>query len=75
MKPFLHLAALILACLVTPFVVSAAAGPEYNLEELRYSTYLGGNGTERICDTALGPDGSIYVAGWTNSFFFPITPG
>jgi DNA-binding beta-propeller fold protein YncE len=33
-----------------------------------YSTYLGGSATDRIFAVAVGPDGSIYVAGSSESF-------
>jgi hypothetical protein len=43
--------------------------------ELIYSTYLGGAKDERIDGIAVDPQGSIYVAGSTNSPGFPTTPG
>ncbi|MFQ5650277.1 MAG: SBBP repeat-containing protein [bacterium] len=44
---------------------------------LVYSTYVGGNNTERVGDhaIALGTDGSVYVAGLSLSANFPVTAG
>ena len=42
---------------------------------LLYSTYLGGAAFEEARHVALGPDGSMYVTGFTNSPMFPSTPG
>jgi Beta-propeller repeat len=41
---------------------------------LVFSTYLGGSGTDQVNALALGPDDSIYVAGFTSSSDFPTTP-
>jgi len=41
---------------------------------LLYSTYLGGSSDDRGYGIALGGDGSIYIAGWTQSDNFPTTP-
>ena len=38
---------------------------------LVFSTYLGGSGEDRANDLALGPDGSIHLAGYTASANFP----
>ena len=38
---------------------------------LVFSTFLGGSGSDQINSLALGPDGSIYVAGSTSSADFP----
>jgi hypothetical protein len=40
--------------------------------ELVYSTYLGGSGYEQGNQVAVGLDGNIYVAGYTESSNFPI---
>lgn len=40
-----------------------------------FSTFLGGNGEERGQSVAVDAGGDIYVAGWTNSIDFPVTPG
>lgn len=42
---------------------------------LVYLTYAGGSQTDVVTSIALGPDGSVYVAGYTDSPDFPITPG
>lgn len=39
---------------------------------LIYSTYFGGTATDNIQGSAVGPDGNLYVAGWTNSSDFPL---
>ena len=35
--------------------------------KVEYSTYLGGSGNDQAFAIDVGPDGSIYVAGWTES--------
>ncbi len=48
---------------------------------LAYSTMLGGDGNDDLYDIAVGPDGTAYVTGWTDSLgagigvVFPTTPG
>ena len=43
---------------------------------LAWSTFLGGDaGGEAVYDVAVAPDGTIVVAGDTDSFDFPVTPG
>jgi hypothetical protein len=42
--------------------------------ELVFSTYLGGSGFDQVNGLALGPEGSIYLAGFTSSGNFPTTP-
>ena len=39
--------------------------------KVEYSTYLGGSGDDQAFAIEVGPDGSIYVAGWTESPDFP----
>lgn len=41
---------------------------------LVYSTYLGGNGIDEAQSIAADPDGFAYVAGYTSSINFPVTP-
>ena len=36
-----------------------------------FSTYLGGDGDDQAFGIAVGPDGSVYVVGWTESADFP----
>ncbi len=42
--------------------------------DLLYSTYLGGSAREIVESAALGPDGTLYILGWTHSTDFPTTP-
>ena len=42
---------------------------------LEYSTFLGGSGFDTVSSVAVGPRGSAFVAGWTDSFDFPATAG
>ena len=42
---------------------------------LVYSTYLGGSGAETAQAIAVDAAGNAYVAGYTNSLDFPVTPG
>lgn len=42
---------------------------------LSLGTYLGGSEKEYVTDMAIGPDGSIYVTGFTESDDFPTTAG
>ena len=42
---------------------------------LQGSTLLGGSAVDRITDMAVAADGSVYVAGWTESADFPTTSG
>jgi uncharacterized protein (TIGR03437 family) len=46
-----------------------------SLGSLAEATYLGGSGDDYALATAVSADGSIYVAGATNSPDFPRTPG
>jgi hypothetical protein len=59
---------------VPPSIV--ARDPEFG-RGFELGTYLGGSGYDHYGeeDLALGPDGSIYVAGTTFSMDFPTTPG
>jgi uncharacterized protein (TIGR03437 family) len=40
-----------------------------------YSTYFGGSGVDTAVGMAVGSDGSVYVAGQTNSTDFPVSAG
>jgi len=42
---------------------------------LEYSTFLGGTGEDYANNIAVDSSGSAYVVGWTNSKYFPATPG
>ncbi|MGO9084684.1 MAG: SBBP repeat-containing protein [Candidatus Sulfotelmatobacter sp.] len=42
---------------------------------LAYSTYLGGSGADAGNAIAVDSAGNVYVAGWTTSANFPVTPG
>jgi len=44
-------------------------------DRLLYSTFLGGDGTDRANSIALGPAGDTVIAGATNSAQFPTSPG
>jgi hypothetical protein len=68
----------------TPDAFDTTANGEYDatlsrfsadLSQLLYSTYLGGSGTDGAANSAIGADGSVTLAGVTNSADFPITPG
>ncbi len=39
--------------------------------KVEYSTYLGGSGDDQSFGIKVGPDGSVYVTGWTESVDFP----
>ena len=39
------------------------------------STCFGGNGDDRIMDVAYGPDGTLVVAGYSNSDIWSLPPG
>jgi len=41
--------------------------------QLRYSTYFGGENSERISDVSTGKANEVYIAGDTNSLLFPTT--
>ena len=43
--------------------------------KVEYSTYLGGSGDDQAFGIKVGPDGSMYVTGWTESPNFPTTDG
>lgn len=45
------------------------------LTRVEYASFLGGGNTDQIEGVAVGPDGTIYVAGYTHSHDFPATPG
>lgn len=53
------------------FVARLAAGGAH----LRYSTFLGGSGTDEGYAVALEVAGTVYVTGSTGSTDFPVTPG
>ena len=42
---------------------------------LRYSTYIGGSGTDQASDIALDSEGNVYIIGRTYSTNLPATPG
>lgn len=46
-----------------------------DLSSLLYGSYLGGAGEDRPTVVTLADDGSLYLAGWTDSTDFPATPG
>lgn len=39
---------------------------------LRYSTYLGGSGEDKVRSLALADSGAVFLAGWTGSSDFPV---
>jgi hypothetical protein len=41
---------------------------------LRYGTYLGGSGLDEATKVVVGPNGRVFVAGYTTSPDFPVTP-
>jgi len=45
------------------------------VDPLVYSTLIGSFGQEEPADVSVSPDGSVYVAGWTDSVGFPTTAG
>ncbi len=56
---------------VDAFLVKLSAGGE----RLLLSRYLGGSATDSGEAVAIDSDGNIFVAGWTQSTDFPVTPG
>lgn len=42
---------------------------------LIYSTYLGGTTDDQSNSIAVDPSGNAYIAGWTTSVDYPVTPG
>ena len=48
---------------------------DLSLEELKYSTFLGGSNDDYARTVAVDNDGNIYIAGRTNSSDFPVTEG
>jgi fibronectin type 3 domain-containing protein len=42
---------------------------------LLHATYLGGEAADTVNDVEVGPDGTVYVTGYTDSVHFPTTPG
>lgn len=42
---------------------------------LVFSTFIGGTRNEQPYDVSLGPNGDIYVTGWTSSYDYPTTQG
>lgn len=53
------------------FVAALSAGGA----NLLFSTYLGGSGEDEAMRLAVGTDGSVFAAGWTESGDFPATAG
>jgi hypothetical protein len=43
-----------------------------NLTAVQASTYLGGTSADYVEELRLGPQGQVYVAGWTSSTNFPV---
>ncbi len=43
--------------------------------QLSFSTLLGGTASDRLTDIALGPEGGVFVTGYTYSSDFPVTAG
>ena len=43
--------------------------------ELLYSTYIGGTESDYAWDLGLGPEGRVYLAGYSSSGDFPVTAG
>lgn len=41
---------------------------------LLWSTYLGGSRADAANSVKIGPDGSVYISGYTSSYDFPTTP-
>jgi len=41
--------------------------------EMIYLTYFGGSGRDGASEVSTGPDGDIYISGWTQSTDFPVT--
>ena len=54
----------------TTITVQTATDPQ-----LAYATYFGGRSDETIRDVAVGPDGSVYIAGGSESSDFPAQNG
>ena len=52
-----------------------AAKLDASFEHLIWSTYIGSGGDDRAQFLNLGPDGSLFLTGWTASSDFPATPG
>jgi gliding motility-associated-like protein len=46
-----------------------------SLTALTWSTYIGGSGTDDVCDVKIAPNGTIYICGNTSSTNFPGTTG
>lgn len=45
------------------------------LDQLVYATYLGGSGLDGVTAGYLGPDGRLWLTGYTTSQDLPVTPG
>ena len=54
---------------------AAFAAPVLAIDDLVYSTYLGGSGEDNALGNAVDALGSIYIVGTTPSTDFPVTPG
>lgn len=46
-----------------------------DLSDLLYATYIGGNTWDYANDIALASNGYVYIAGFTSSSNYPVTPG
>jgi LPXTG-motif cell wall-anchored protein len=54
---------------------SSSMGHRANGDHILYSTFIGGSGEDWAHDVEMGPDGGVYIAGYTSSFDFPTTQG
>ncbi len=66
---------LLISLLLASSAVGQVAQTPIDGVSLKASTLIGGSGVDRVTDIAVGPDGSVYLVGWTESSDFPTTPG